>query len=280
MPPAARPLCFIIGPIGKDGTLERKHSDLLLNAVLKHVLQGEEFAYQVKRADEDADPGMIGDRIVSDIVNAELAVADLTDLNPNVFYELGIRHATGKSTVHIAKSGTTLPFDTVALRTIFIDLTDWNSIEDARKRLAESVRAVRAEGYKVSNPITHANASFKMHQSDDPRDRLVADMHERLSKIGIMGPRFRSPPQEFQESQEPSKLNDLITQFRAVVSALRRNGASAEQIQEELRRVATAMAVDLAKLEITDSEVAFETSTGGTGRFGTDAKTQYWSTKS
>jgi hypothetical protein len=85
-----RPLCFVIGPIGKDGSPERKHSDLLLNAVIKHVLQQDEFGYLVKRADEDADPGMIGDRMISDIIHSELVVADLTDLNPNAFMSLGL----------------------------------------------------------------------------------------------------------------------------------------------------------------------------------------------
>ena len=53
-------LCFVIGPIGRPGTPERKHADLLLNAVIKPVLQSDDFGYRVKRADEDADPGMIG----------------------------------------------------------------------------------------------------------------------------------------------------------------------------------------------------------------------------
>lgn len=177
------PLCFVIGPIGKDGSSERKHSDLLLNALIKQVLQHDEFGYAVKRADEDADPGMIGDRVVSDIINAELVVADLTDLNPNAFYELGIRHSTEKPTIHVARAGTQLPFDNIAHRTIFVDLTDWHSIEQARTRLAESIRATQALDYKVSNPITQANASFRMRQSEDPRDRVVAAMQDRLASI-------------------------------------------------------------------------------------------------
>ena len=79
------PLCFVIGPIGNDRSPERRHSDLFLHAVIKHVLEASEFGYKVKRADEDADPGMIGDRVISDIINADLVVADLTDLNPNAF---------------------------------------------------------------------------------------------------------------------------------------------------------------------------------------------------
>jgi hypothetical protein len=41
---------------------------LLLNAVIKQVLQHSDLGYIVKRADEDADPGMIGDRVVTDII--------------------------------------------------------------------------------------------------------------------------------------------------------------------------------------------------------------------
>jgi hypothetical protein len=178
-----KPLCFVIGPIGEDGSPERKHSDLLLHAVVKHVLQQNEFGYRVKRADEDADPGMVHDRMISDIINSELVVADLTDLNPNAFYELGIRHATEKPTIHMAKAGTVLPFDNFAHRAIFVDLTDWHSIENARNSLAESARAIEEPDYKVSNPITQANASFTMRQSEDPRDRVLADVQERMGVI-------------------------------------------------------------------------------------------------
>lgn len=186
------PLCFVVGPIGKELTPERKHADLLLNAVIKSVLTNTEFGFTVKRADEDADPGMIGDRVISDIINADLVVADLTDLNPNAFYELGIRHSTEKPTIHMAKAGTQLPFDNVAHRTIFVDLMDWTSTEAARTRLAESVRATRVEGFKVSNPITQANASFKMRQSSDPKELFVSELQDRIA--GLEAIVMRQPP--------------------------------------------------------------------------------------
>jgi hypothetical protein len=178
-------LCFVIGPIGKDGSPERKHADLLLHAVIKDVLEGEAFGYKVKRADEDADPGMIGDRVISDILRAELVVADLTDLNPNAFYELGIRHSTLKPTIHVAKSGTLIPFDNVAHRTIFIDLGEWQSIQRGRSQLAAFVHAINSPGFQVSNPITQANASFKMRESADPRERIIAELQERVSLLEL-----------------------------------------------------------------------------------------------
>jgi hypothetical protein len=213
-----KPLCFVVGPIGKDASLERKHSDMLLYALIRHVLMADEFGYVVKRADEDADPGMISDRVVSDIINADLVVADLTDLNANAFYELGIRHSTQKPTIHVAKAGTVLPFDNVAHRTIFVDLGDWHSLESARDRLGNSARAIKAADYKVSNPITQANASFKMRQSEDPRDRVLASIQERLD--AIEGNRGRGLAQVSDYGYLFRELQDLaLSEFRQGLSA-------------------------------------------------------------
>ena len=144
---------FAIGPIGRDNSEERKHADFLLQAIIKHVLEAEEFGYAVKRADEDADPGMISDRMISDIINADLVVADLTGLN------------------------------NLAHRAIFVDTSDWHSIETARMRLAASARAIKSSDYRVSNPITLANASFAMRTSADPNERLIADLQDRVLRL-------------------------------------------------------------------------------------------------
>jgi len=241
-----KPLCFVIGPIGKDGSAERKHSDLLLNALIKHVLHQEEFGYSVKRADEDADPGMIGDRVVTDIIGAEIVVADLTDLNPNAFYELGIRHSTEKPTIHVARAGTILPFDNVAHRTIFVDLGDWHSIEHARSRLAESVRAIHTPGYRVSNPITQANASFKMRQSEDPRDRLFAEIQERLGSLEKAVERTEAPSEARPSSSlrrraghaKRERRVELLFTFMDEAKGMRDKGSTLADIQQILAEVA------------------------------------------
>lgn len=181
---AVRPLCFVIGPIGKPESDVRKHADHLLYGVIKPILEAEEFGYNVKRADEDADPGMITDRVISDILSAELVVADLTDLNANVFYELGIRHLAMKPTIHIkGQDNFTIPFDVAPHRTIPVDVTDWHSLEEARQRLAAFARAIKAPGYQVTNPVTQANASFRLRTSEDPIERTVADLQDRIAAL-------------------------------------------------------------------------------------------------
>jgi hypothetical protein len=226
------PLCFVVGPIGKDGSPERKHADLLLNAVIKDVLGAEEFGYKVKRADEDADPGMIGNRMISDIIHAELVVADLTDLNPNAFYELGIRHSREKPTIHVAKSGTQLPFDNAAHHTIFIDLADWQSIQHGRAQLAGSARAIQDPGYQVSNPITQANASFRMRESADPRDRVIAELQERVRALEIRSPAF---VQTGSEDVYPAPR--FLGEISGLIQARLERGDPPQRVAETLTRI-------------------------------------------
>jgi hypothetical protein len=231
MAATVKPLCFVIGPIGADGSPERKHADLLLHAVIKHVLEADEFGYRVKRADEDADPGMIGDRMISDILDAELVVADLTDLNPNAFYELGIRHSSLKPAIHVARAGTSLPFDTVAQRTIFIDLSEWQSIERGRSLLAASARTIKESDFQISNPLTRANATAKMRESADPRDRVIAEMRERLASVEA-SLRLR-PVLETASSLTNSEQKHLLNLHHGRTAGYRGN----HEVRSELRRL-------------------------------------------
>lgn len=251
-----KPLCFLIGPIGKDSSSERKHADLLLHTLVKHVLEAPDFGYRVKRADEDADPGMIGDRMVTDIIHADLVVADLTDLNANAFYELGIRHSTEKPTIHVAKVETTLPFDNVAHRTIFVDLSDWRSTENARAQLAASARAIRDPGHRVSNPITQANASFKMRESADPRERLIADLQERLSSIEV---RLGEP-----RSAEYRRLEAIFSALEHEAIGLLNAGRPVGVILQRLKDLADGEGlVAAAGVKVDDDEWVFDVPRAG-----------------
>src|SRR5262245_35432629 len=93
-----KPLCFVIGPYGKDGTPARRWSDFLFRRVIHPVAGSDYFA---RRTIDDPKPGEITRAILSDLEQAPLVIADLTDLNPNAFYELGFRHASGRPFVHI-----------------------------------------------------------------------------------------------------------------------------------------------------------------------------------
>ena len=110
-------------------------------------------------------------------------MADQTFLNANAFYELGIRHAAEKPVINFAQVGTELPFDTFGYRAIMEDITTWDGIERARQQIREQAKATEAEGYQVSNPITQANATFKMRESADPKEQVIAEVVARLERL-------------------------------------------------------------------------------------------------
>jgi hypothetical protein len=188
--------CFVIGPIGKEGSIERKHADMLLYAVVREALKDCDPPYEVVRSDQIADPGMITDRMIHEIMNAELVVADLTFLNANAFYELGIRHAAEKPVIHFAQADTELPFDAMTHRAILEDITSWGGIEGARQRIREAAKVIEASDYRVSNPITQANASFKMRKSADPSEQVIADLQTRVARLEAHGRGRRLEPDE------------------------------------------------------------------------------------
>lgn len=83
---------------------------------IKQVVQ--ELGFRCMRGDEEFVSGNILGHILQEIVRARLIVADITTRNPNVFYELGIAHASGKPVLLIAQSEKDIPFDVGATRVL------------------------------------------------------------------------------------------------------------------------------------------------------------------
>ena len=91
-----------------------KEFDAIYSDLIKPSL--EKIGYEVKRADSLLSQQNILKDIVREIASADLIIAELTSLNPNVFYELGIAHALRKPTILLTQSIEELPFDLRSFR--------------------------------------------------------------------------------------------------------------------------------------------------------------------
>jgi len=95
--------CFLIAPIGLPGTEVRQRSELVLTHIVRPA--AEASGYEVVRADQLSVPGSITGQIVRLILDADIVIADISGLNPNVMYELGIRHAAALPAIQLAAKG-------------------------------------------------------------------------------------------------------------------------------------------------------------------------------
>lgn len=102
---------FVICPISRPNSNIRQRSDALLERVIEPVLQSGRYGCTVGRADHFADDPDFTEIIHRRIARADLVVADLTDLNPNVLYELGHCHMLGTPVVLMIDSIDNLPSD-------------------------------------------------------------------------------------------------------------------------------------------------------------------------
>ncbi|WP_245516874.1 hypothetical protein [Rhizobium leguminosarum] len=114
--------CFYITPIGAVDSDQRRHSDLFLGSFVEPALQS--FGLTVVRADGIDKPGVITKQIIEYIVKSRLVIVDLSFHNPNVFYELAIRHMMRLPIVQLVRKSDPIPFDINQMRTIVIDTTD------------------------------------------------------------------------------------------------------------------------------------------------------------
>jgi hypothetical protein len=97
------------------------------------------------RADEERVGGTIHKPMFERLMLCDYAVADITGANPNVFYELGIRHAMRpRSTVILFAEGTTLPFDIALLRGVPYRTGDTGAPLEPQSCAAKLVRQLEA----------------------------------------------------------------------------------------------------------------------------------------
>lgn len=111
--------CFIATPIGDDHSEIRRAADGVIDAAIIPVM--DELDFDIDVAHRMSDAGSITKQVIGKLVDFDLVICNLTSLNPNVMYELAVRHAIRKPVVCIAERGTKIPFDIQEDRIVFYD---------------------------------------------------------------------------------------------------------------------------------------------------------------
>lgn len=179
--------CFVICPIGDEETEIRRNSDKLLKYIISPVCQS--CGLEAIRIDNENSNTSITDDILKHLQEDKLVIADLTDSNPNTFYEMGYRAALGLPSIHLMRKGPeSIPFDVSTIRTLPYDLLDLDSVEEVKERLEKTIKSIDFNTF---------NTSTSDNKSSGNNSNMV----------------------NMQILQEIYKLQDSITQLSANISA-------------------------------------------------------------
>jgi hypothetical protein len=181
--------CFIVTPIGKDGTDVRRAADGLIDSVIEPVCKS--LGLEMFVAHRIDTPGSITGQVIEHLLNDDLVIANLTTLNPNVMYELAVRHSARLPIVSLAEEGTALPFDISDERTIFY-------VDDmaGAKKLIPALEKMAAEALidlEPDNPVYRA-AKNKVMKDLTPQGDYQSYIMERMDRFESLLQRYSTNP--------------------------------------------------------------------------------------
>jgi O-acetyl-ADP-ribose deacetylase (regulator of RNase III) len=179
------PTCFVIMPFGEKTDPDGKLIDF--DQIYEYVIKpGVESLNGMKcvRCDEIEESGVVHKQMLEKIYQADVAVVDITTQNPNVFYELGVRHSLADCvTVIIKREGTNIPFNIRQMKAIEYNPESPKSVDETKKKIAAYVKnglESRTVDSLVHNslPIRIAEQTTPIHETKIYRYKLAAGGQE------------------------------------------------------------------------------------------------------
>ena len=170
---------------------------------------------RVQRADSFVNQQNILKDIIQNIEKADLIIADLTSLNPNVMYELGIAHALSKPTILLTQTLQELPFDLRSYRAIAY-ATSYDKVKDLQKNLRTIVQKFREGSISFGNPVSdfasnQPSKAMKFHATPVVKTEEIEALRYRQKAADLL--------MEFGEHY--NRINELNSEFNEKLSEYR-----------------------------------------------------------
>jgi hypothetical protein len=204
-----RETCFVIMPFSKttDKHTEdywTKHFKTFLKPLIEENPNLEARRSKAMRGD-------ILREIITDLVVSPVVVADLTDNNPNVYWELGVRQSFKHGTITIAEEGTQLPFDIGGKGTLFYYLKDHLKMEDFRKRFKEAIKDCLVHSDRpdshVLDTLSGRGTLFEIFRRDEAIRRLDAVLSECSRNLVVL----KDVADQARDNQEKTEEREFTT---------------------------------------------------------------------
>lgn len=208
--PQADKTCFIITPIGNSNSAIYRHINGVIRSVIRPCLEKAGFT-KIKAAHEINELGSINTQVITSILDADLVVANLTGTNPNVMYELCLRHAIAKPVIHICEAGTDLPFDIKDSRTIFYR-NDMLGVDELKEALETMLREIDYTKDYKDNPIYNARAIDSIMKEDGGENStsvIMSMLNKVMSTVNRIEANDKQKQREYNEIPVTKNMGGL-----------------------------------------------------------------------
>ncbi len=158
--------CFVIMPISDPEGYETGHFKCVYEDILRPAIEA--AGYEAFRVDEQKSSNLIQVSIIEEIINAPMAVCDLSTRNPNVLFELGIRQAFDLPVVLVQEEGTKRIFDISNINTIdYRSKLIYREVIDDRTKIKEGIESTRDSKNGINSIIKLLQVGKKAELNND-----------------------------------------------------------------------------------------------------------------
>lgn len=215
---------YVIMPYGGDDQAKAAEYNMVYFGLIKAAVSKYDKNMDVQRQDYTSEGGHIMRNVISNIAESDLVIADLSDQNWNVAYELGLRHVMRKfGTILMCSDQTQLPYDIEHLN-VLIYPADWkNHFEETTDQIAAAIRRALAKE-RPDSPVFDIfsalpdNLTEMLSSTNDEEQKRLMELNEELKAAKEETERLRRRIEDAGLNEADVKEDkDLVGIFRTAV---------------------------------------------------------------
>ncbi len=227
--------CFVITPIGNETDPIRRHVDGIIDAAIIPVL--EEFNFEPRIPHRLSMPGSINKQIIQEIHDCDLVIANLTDKNPNVMYELALRHCLGTPAIMIAEKGTELPFDINNQRTTFY-VNDAQGVMALQIDLRKVIKEI-TDNSTYKSPIVSVLGDINMEKQLIEKEKENGDSSAVLGLILSRLDRIENDVRKTTQEDKPiilrnSSMHNMLSAYTIILNSNDGSDIETDEVMQEI----------------------------------------------
>lgn len=174
--------CFVIMPISDQGDYPKGHFTKVYNQIFKPAIIA--AGYEPFRVDEDKISNPIINKIFDAVQNCTMALCDLSNRNPNVLYELGLRQAYDKPVVLVQDEKTPRIFDVSGINTVqYSSERLFENVMEAREKITDALISTRDGKVNSIVKIVQAESASMKTGEVSQEDRMEVMLSGIMSEI-------------------------------------------------------------------------------------------------